>query len=106
MVGEAPVWLTDGSATWRYGEAVKTLWVLLRTSQEVRTDLSVACHERSLRFAEGKRKLSRMEAAGVEHVGEPGGRSDVATAASTDRDHQRQALPSSPVSIPSADARA
>ena len=29
-------------------------------------DLSVACHERSLRFAEGKHKLSRMEAAGVE----------------------------------------
>jgi hypothetical protein len=28
-------------------------------------DLSVACHERSLRFAEGMRKLSRMEAAGV-----------------------------------------
>ena len=33
-------------------------------------DLSVACHERSLRVAGGKRKLSRMEAAGVEPASE------------------------------------
>jgi hypothetical protein len=36
MVGMRPVWLVDGSTTWRSGEPVKTLWVLLRTSEEVR----------------------------------------------------------------------
>lgn len=36
MVGARPVWLVDGSATWRSGEPVKTLWVLLRTSEDVR----------------------------------------------------------------------
>ena len=36
MIGARPVWLVDGSATWRSGEPVKTLWVLLRTSEEVR----------------------------------------------------------------------
>lgn len=36
MVGARPVWLVDGSATWKAGEPVKTLWVLLRTSQDVR----------------------------------------------------------------------
>jgi hypothetical protein len=38
MVGARPVWLVDGSATWRSGEPVKTLWVLLRTSDDVRID--------------------------------------------------------------------
>ena len=36
MVGVRPGWLVDGSATWRSGEPVKTLWVLLRTSEAVR----------------------------------------------------------------------
>lgn len=36
MVGARPVWLVDGPATWRSGEPVKTLWVLLRTSEDVR----------------------------------------------------------------------
>jgi hypothetical protein len=36
MVGASPVWLVDASATWRSGVPVKTLWVLLRTSEEVR----------------------------------------------------------------------
>jgi hypothetical protein len=36
MTGARPVWLVDGSATWRSGEPVKTLWVLLRTSEAVR----------------------------------------------------------------------
>jgi hypothetical protein len=38
MVGVHSVWLVDGSATWRSGEPVKTLWVLLRTSEEVRIE--------------------------------------------------------------------
>ena len=38
MVGIRPVWLVDGSATWRNGEPVKTLWVLLRTSADVRIE--------------------------------------------------------------------
>ena len=36
MVGARPAWLVDGSTTWRSSEPVKTLWVLLRTSEEVR----------------------------------------------------------------------
>jgi hypothetical protein len=36
MIGVRPVWLVDGSANWRRGEPAKTLWVLLRTSEEVR----------------------------------------------------------------------
>jgi ubiquinone/menaquinone biosynthesis C-methylase UbiE len=36
MLGVRPAWLVDGSGTWRDGGAVKTLWVLLRTSKEVR----------------------------------------------------------------------
>jgi len=36
IVGVRPAWLVDGSATWRTGEPVKTLWVLLRTSRDVR----------------------------------------------------------------------
>ena len=36
MVGARPAWLVDGSTTWRSSEPVKTLWVLVRTSQDVR----------------------------------------------------------------------
>src|SRR5438270_616880 len=38
MVGVRPVWLVDGSATWRSGEPVKTLWIFLRTSEEIRIE--------------------------------------------------------------------
>jgi len=38
MVGIRPVWLVDGSATWRGDEPVKTMWVLLRTSAAVRIE--------------------------------------------------------------------
>ena len=38
MLGAAPAWLVDGSATWKSDEPVKTLWVLLRTSKEVRIE--------------------------------------------------------------------
>jgi len=36
MVGVRPVWMVGGSATWGNGEPIKTLWVLLRTSETVR----------------------------------------------------------------------
>jgi hypothetical protein len=38
MTGARPVWLVDGSAVWRPGEPVKTVWVLLRTPEEVRIE--------------------------------------------------------------------
>jgi hypothetical protein len=38
MLGAPPAWLVDGSATWKSDEPVKTLWVLLRTSREVRVE--------------------------------------------------------------------
>ena len=38
MVGRRPAWMVDGSAPWRASEPVKTLWVLLRTSAEVRIE--------------------------------------------------------------------
>jgi hypothetical protein len=38
MIGIHPVWLVDGSATWRKGKPVKTLWVLARTSADVRIE--------------------------------------------------------------------
>jgi hypothetical protein len=38
MVGARSVWLVDGSATWKADEPVKTVWVLLRTSQHIRIE--------------------------------------------------------------------
>jgi hypothetical protein len=37
MVGARPTWMVDG-ATWRGDEPVKTLWVLVRTSEQVRIE--------------------------------------------------------------------
>lgn len=36
MVGAPPAWLVDGSAGWSSHQPIKTLWVFLRTSEEVR----------------------------------------------------------------------
>jgi hypothetical protein len=38
MQGAVPVWLVDGSEPWQNSGAVKTIWVLLRTSDELRIE--------------------------------------------------------------------
>jgi hypothetical protein len=38
MRGAAPVWVVDGNELWQNAGAVKTLWVLLRTSDELRIE--------------------------------------------------------------------